>query len=442
MQLPEKFTQNTRILLGNEYESFVNSLGETVPVSIRLNNKTTEITINEQVEWCDSGYYLAERPLFTADPLLHAGAYYVQEASSMFLCNAVKQLFPDARRVLDLCAAPGGKSTLLAQYLHHDCLLVCNETVRQRSAILAENLTKWGNHNVIVTCDEPKNFAALGSFFDAVIIDAPCSGEGMFRKDAGAIAQWSEANVKMCAERQRRIIEDAWESLNADGVLIYSTCTFNRHENEENVQWICDNFDAEKLNIDISKFPNISESDYGYRFYPHKTRGEGFFIAAVRKTKSETFKRQKKNEVKKGTKFVVQKEIIEKLDNSREWQILNKDNTFLAYDTQFINDISIVENRIKCIQTALPVAEIKGKDIIPTQNLAFSKVLNINGINKFDINYDTAISYLKKETIYLQNNQLGYILLTFKNVPLGWVKNIGNRCNNLYPAAWRIRMSL
>ena len=251
------------------------------PTSVRVNDKIAYQPSSENVAWCKSGYYLDERPLFTADPLFHAGVYYVQEASSMFLEQAVKQYFPMADTVLDLCAAPGGKSTLLSQTLAESSLLVSNEIIRSRAYILAENLIKWGNPNVVVTNNEPKDFAILGGFFDAIVIDAPCSGEGMFRKDAGAVEEWSEYNVTLCAARQTEIVSSVWDALKTDGILVYSTCTFNREENEENVQWICNELGAEVLSIDLQGNSDITKSDFGYRFYPHKTKGEGFFISVL-----------------------------------------------------------------------------------------------------------------------------------------------------------------
>ena len=233
MQLPEQFVERTQALLGNEYTAFEQALGATTPTSIRVNSKKNFAPSNEKVEWCDKAFYLPERPLFTADPLLHAGAYYVQEASSMFLSQAVLQHMQNAETVLDLCAAPGGKSTLLRQFLPTDCLLVSNEIVRSRAYVLAENLSKWGHENVFVSNNASEDFVALGAYFDAIVVDAPCSGEGMFRKDKTAIEEWSVANVEMCVKRQREILENIWQCLKPGGTMVYSTCTYNRAENEE-----------------------------------------------------------------------------------------------------------------------------------------------------------------------------------------------------------------
>ena len=212
MNLPIQFIERTKAILQEEYSAFENSLLQPTPTSIRINDKMAYEPSDELVSWCETGYYLKERPLFTADPLFHAGVYYVQEASSMFLSQAIIQHFPNAAAVLDLCAAPGGKSTLLSQFLRNDCILVSNEIIRSRAYILAENLSKWGNPNIVVSNNDPADFSGIPNYFDAVVVDAPCSGEGLFRKDPRSISEWSESNIKLCAERQRKILTDIWES--------------------------------------------------------------------------------------------------------------------------------------------------------------------------------------------------------------------------------------
>src|SRR5690606_4280290 len=205
--------------------------------SIRLNPfKPTELDfyLSEQVQWCDRGYYLANRPQFTLDPLFHAGAYYVQEASSMFIAHIIQTLGLDKEALFaaDVCAAPGGKSTLLNSYLHPNSLLLSNEIIKSRSIILQENLTRWGASNVVVSNNDPSAFRRLPGFFDLLLVDAPCSGSGMFRKDEDAIDEWSEANVKLCSERQQRILSEVLTALKTNGYLIYSTCSYSQEENE------------------------------------------------------------------------------------------------------------------------------------------------------------------------------------------------------------------
>lgn len=443
MNLPETFVSRTINLLGNEFQDFKMALEEIAPTSIRMNTKMDFKPSDEQVAWCESGYYLKERPLFTADPLFHAGVYYVQEASSMFLYQVVKQHFADAQTVLDLCAAPGGKSTLLTQALPETCILVSNEIVRSRAYILAENLIKWGNPNIIVTNNEPKDFAALTGLFDALVIDAPCSGEGMFRKDQGAILEWSEYNVTLCAARQKEIISSSWDSLKTDGILVYSTCTFNREENEENVKWICEELGADLLKIDLKDNQDITVTDFGYRFYPHKTRGEGLFLTVLRKNSMITSNKKKNKEEKKNNKFVTKNNVSTfSLLDSERWIILPEDNLIKGYDKDRLRDFMFIKKHLKCMHSGLLLGEIKGNDFIPSASIAFSKILDKENVEKYEVDYKTAINFLKKEAVFLPESTRGYILICYKEQALGWVKNLGNRTNNLYQSEWRIRMKI
>lgn len=444
MILPEAFIRRTTEILGDDFQTLEKALGETPPTSIRVNNKMDNyVPSDDRVAWCESGYYLPERPLFTADPLFHAGVYYVQEASSMFLQQAVKQHFQHARTVLDLCAAPGGKSTLLSQALSKDSLLVSNEIIRSRAYILAENLIKWGNPNIVVTNNEPKDFANLPGFFDAMVIDAPCSGEGMFRKDAGAIDEWSEYNVTLCAARQREILTTVWDSLKNDGILVYSTCTFNREENEENARWICEELGAELLTIDLQGNTDITTSDFGYRFYPHKTKGEGFFISVLRKTSYPNKTTKKIKDDKKGVK-IVSKDNISTLSllGADNWTIVSENNQFNAYDTSRLGDYLLLNKQLKCMHSGLLLGEMKGSNFIPSASIALSKKLDKESVEVVEVDYSTAILFLRKEAIFLPEDKRGYLLICYKGQALGWLKNMGNRCNNLYPQEWRIRMKL
>lgn len=290
IHLPEDFINRMRPILGDEWGAFVHALEDKSPTSIRLNpQKISPANLPyEKVLWCDEGYYLADRPQFTFDPLLHAGLFYVQEASSMFVDFAIKQLInKDNVRCLDLCAAPGGKSTIVANHISAGSLLVSNEIIRSRANVLSENLMKWGNPNIIVSNNKPSDFSIIEDYFDLLLIDAPCSGEGMFRKDPQSIDEWSVENVKQCALRQREIIDAVWGTLKAEGYLFYSTCTYNREENEEMVAWLCDKYEAEIVSLPIDDSWGITKSLVNnketYHFFPHKTKGEGFFFAAIQK---------------------------------------------------------------------------------------------------------------------------------------------------------------
>jgi 16S rRNA C967 or C1407 C5-methylase (RsmB/RsmF family)/NOL1/NOP2/fmu family ribosome biogenesis protein len=461
MQLPQTFIERSIPIFGNEMEQFLQALQEEPSTSIRVNDKRTviagltrnpqidvpdtglqvELAMTEPVKWCETGFYLPERPLFTADPLFHAGAYYVQEASSMFVEQAIKQYINQPVNMLDLCAAPGGKSTHLSSLLPDGSLLVSNEINRSRAYILAENQIKWGNPNVVVTNNSPKDFEQLPAFFDSVLIDAPCSGEGMFRKDEGAIKEWSPENVRMCAERQREILLSVWDSLKTGGILIYSTCTYNREENEENVRWIIQELGAEFLPLKVEKEWGITESELGYRFYPHKTKGEGFFLSVMRKT-SETQRQTRIKKEKKSTK--IQQEVLSLKNNilkPDEWVLLQSNSHIQAFPTAKAEEMEFLEKKLKVLHIGITLAEQKGKDFIPDISLALSKYIDKSQFNTVEVDKKTAILFLQKETIELPSAaEKGYVLLTYQHLPIGLVKNIGNRSNNLYPQEWRIRM--
>ncbi len=444
MILPDIFLSNIKPLLKDDFDSFIEAMRDDVPVSVRLNDKISIPMSDDRVAWCDSAYYLSERPLFTADPLFHAGAYYVQEASSMFLCQVLEQFVSKDSIVLDLSAAPGGKSTLISNYLSDDGFLVANEIVRSRAYILAENLIKWGNPNVLVSNNSPKDFQELPAQFDAIVLDAPCSGEGMFRKDSGAIAEWSEQNVIICEARQQDIVRDVWCSLKTGGVLIYSTCTFNEFENESNVRWIADELGADVLKIDSSNFPEILNNGVGCRFFFHRTKGEGFFIAALRKTAETPSRKIKFKESKQNQKSLDHSisQLKNHLINPDKWSFLNLDKQIFANYRQFDNLVKILLSKLNTLHYGVKLADIKGNDLIPNISLALSKKLNRDAVMSVEVDKTTALSYLKRENIVLSSTERAYFLLLYESLPIGWVKNLGNRANNLYPQEWRIRMNL
>ncbi|MDD2285132.1 MAG: rRNA cytosine-C5-methyltransferase [Paludibacter sp.] len=445
MILPELFVERTKFLLGEEYPDFEEALGSLSPVSVRVNDKIDGYDpSDEKVPWCDSGFYLAERPLFTADPLFHAGVYYVQEASSMFLKQVVDVFLKDAEKVLDLCAAPGGKSTLLLQYLPDDALLVSNEFVRSRAMILAENIIKWGHPNVVVTNHAPETFGVMSAFFDAVVVDAPCSGEGMFRKDAGAISEWSMQNVQQCAIRQKSILHHVWDGLKDGGILVYSTCTYNKEENEENVAWVCRELGASCLKMDISHFEGIVESAYGYRFYPHKIKGEGFFISILKKNASTNYVKSGKSKKNKQIEKYTDRsgDFRHQILHPGDFEIKEINRQIIAFPTKHLTDCLELNAKLNCLVNGVMLAELKGKDAVSAHQLALSKIMNRTAFECVEVDYKTAVAYLKRESIVLPEVNQGYVLICYKQQALGWVKNLGNRSNNLYPQHWRIRMHL
>jgi len=433
MHLPEDFVIRTKDLLGNEWEAFEKSLQEETPVSIRLNpEKPTNISCPEKVAWASGAYYLPERPVFTLDPLFHAGAYYVQEASSMYLEQIIKDRFSEPVKALDLCAAPGGKSTHLLSLLPKNSLMVANEVISARSRILSENLIKWGNPCVVVTNNDPKEIGELTEFFDVILADVPCSGEGMFRKDPDAIGEWSLSNVRLCAERQRRIVADSWSALKPEGILIYSTCTYNREENEDNISWICTELGAEILSGP-------------HRFFPHKTKGEGFFITALKKN-VET-KKQGNEKVCRCAETPVPANFSyakQWLKNPDEFNIFCDSALLKAFLKNHSENYRKIKSRLKVISAGIVLGEIKGKDLIPHHGLAMSTALSESAFPRWEVDKENALRYLHKDSFQSLPGELpkGYILLTYQNIPLGFIKNIGNRANNLYPSEWRIRMNI
>ena len=449
MTLPTDFAARTRALLGEEYNLLEAALRTDSPVSIRINRqKLGDARMEDSVAWCDAGFYLRERPSFTFDPLFHAGGYYVQEASSMFLEQAIRSFVSGPVRCLDLCAAPGGKSTHLLSLLPEGSLLVSNEVIRSRSNILAENLTKWGNPNSIVTNNDPEEIGHLRHMFDVILTDVPCSGEGMFRKDADSMGEWSVANVELCAARQRRIIHDIWDALKPGGLLIYSTCTYNTEENEDNIHYIQEELGAEVLAIPVKEEWQVSGplhfNNPVYRFFPHKTRGEGFFLAILRKAPGEVEEPRMKGKDKKGKSkpSTIPSTINEWIENPGDFRIEICGTTLQAIPAAHYDLWQMLSSRLRIISSGICLGELKGKDVVPSPALALSTSLNKSAFPRVDVSWEDAIRYLRKETLTLPpDTPRGYALVCYRGLPLGFAKHLGNRANNLYPQEWKIRSS-
>lgn len=474
MNLPEEFITYTKEWMGEAlFEDFMKGMDEETPTSIRLNPfkcpQGTNISEEKEahiVPWCPTtGRYLSERRNFTFDPLLHAGLYYVQEASSMFIDLAIRQYVHEPVRMLDLCAAPGGKSTAVRAALPEGSLLFSNEPMRTRSQILAENIQKFGHPDVIVTNNYPRDYKKSKLLFDVILTDVPCSGEGMFRKDEGAIKEWSTSNVTNCWQLQREIVGDIWNCLKPGGILIYSTCTYNAHEDEENVMWIKEHLGAEILPLKIEESWNITGSllhpeDNGesaentpyhiekgmYHFIPGKTKGEGLFLTVLRKdgTSEEAEKKIKDKKNKKNKDTQKGKTSLNLpsnwLKSQDEWYIQNTGTDINAIGTKWESIWKEAVKSLKVIHAGVKLGTIKGKYLIPDPSLALSLALNKAAFPQVELSYDEAIKYLRKEAIVLpEPSPRGYVLVTYRNEPLGWVKNLGNRANNLYPQEWKIK---
>ena len=418
--LPTAFEVYTKQLFGEErYNIFFKGLQQSSSVSIRLNpfktNKTTQVADNfvpTHVAWCAEGFYLNSRPNFTFDPLFHTGAYYVQEASSMFLSHVLRHLINKPVALLDLCAAPGGKTTCARTAISDGSIVFSNEPINKRAQILAENIQKFGHSDVVVTNNYPRDYKKTKLSFDVIVADVPCSGEGMFRKDPQAISEWSEQNVVNCRQLQRSIIADIWENLKPGGLLIYSTCTFNALENEENVAWILNEYDAQLLEVPTEKTWNITGSLINnplgedkpfpvYRFIPGFTQGEGLFMAII----------------KKGGTSINLEPNAEKL-------------------------VAEANKKLKIMVHGVKQGIIKGKKIIPDHSLALAINGDRSSYPNVEIDYETAIKYLRHEAIMLSAvAPKGIVTLTYRGHAIGFANNLGNRANNLYPQEWRIKSS-
>jgi 16S rRNA C967 or C1407 C5-methylase (RsmB/RsmF family)/NOL1/NOP2/fmu family ribosome biogenesis protein len=448
MDLPDHFLQRMKSELGNDYTRFLKSYDHEPISSIRINPaKYAGKPDLTPVEYCSTGYFLPQRPIFTLDPFHHSGVYYVQEASSMFLEQAIKQTKTSVNQnILDLCAAPGGKSTHIVSLMSSDSLLVSNEVIRQRGFILSENLKKWGNANVIVTNNDPKDFARLDGFFDVLVVDAPCSGEGLFRSDANSIAEWSLSNAKLCSQRQQRILADAWPSLKNDGILIYSTCTFNPCENEDIIKWLSQLGPIEPVELNIDRAWGITVTDADgfpcYRFYPHKVKSDGFFISVLRK-KSGSFSH--KAQISKDNQLVAlksDKTSANKLINIENLEILRFENSLLAFPVDKLSGLLQIKNNLRILQAGIKIGELKQNDLIPAHELAVSNIIDRNAFPEFNLTIEQALLYLKREEIHLPFLERGWHLFSYRDIPLGLVKNLGNRYNSAFPKEWRIKMSV
>ena len=411
MHLPQEFTEYTSSLFGPQrWQAFTQAFAQEDVVSVRLNPWKAKaghpFTQAEPVPWCRQAYWLKERPRFTLDPFFHGGLYYVQEAGSLFLDHVLRHLLTGPISALDLCAAPGGKSTLMRAALPDGSCMISNEIDRRRANILLENILKQGHPDVLVTHNTPKDFSAVSLTFDLILADVPCSGEGLFRRDPKAVQEWSVQNVRFCQERQRQILRDIWPTLRKGGLLIYSTCTFNLQENEENVRWLQEEMDAEVLSIPTDPNWHITGSllpgwDYPvYRFIPGVTPSEGLFMAVLRK---------------KGGK--------------QEFATLPAS---LRTQTQKFRLIHLLSDG-----TAKP--EPKGKEMIPSIAKALSITTAQEQFPRVEVSLEQAQRYLHRESLVLpQGTPLGYVLITYQHCPLGFVKNVGQRANNLYPKPWAI----
>ncbi|MEO8173936.1 MAG: RNA methyltransferase [Sediminibacterium sp.] len=446
MPVPQKLLQSLEQVKGFDCEAFerVHASGEQV-TSVRLNPlKSMDYGpwSMDKIPWCPHGYYLSERPSFTFDPYFHAGAYYVQEASSMFLWHALKETIGSDthKKVLDLCASPGGKSTLLASYFE-DGLVIANEVIKSRASVLAENITKWGSGHVIVTNNDPSHFQSLPGYFDVMVIDAPCSGSGMFRKDPDAINEWSEDNVQLCSQRQQRILADVLPALKEDGILIYSTCSYSTEEDEAIADWLVSEMSMESKQLSINAEWNIVETNspeksaYCYRFYPDKIKGEGFFIAVFQKKESTGDTRFKMQTLSFPSKQEMQQvqSFIELPDDSG---LFKQAESIRVIRKEWMHELQLLAKCLYIKKAGIEIGAVKGKDLVPAHELAMSGLSG--AFTSIALTKEQALQYLRRKELLLTDATKGWHLVSFGGLPLGWVKVLPNRVNNYYPAEWRI----
>ena len=421
MPLPSGFIDQMRSLLGEETDNFIHAMELPPVTSIRMNSRKPGASFPgaKPVKWCRCGYYLPHRPVFTLDPLLQSGAYYVQDASSMIyhevICRLSERLqqetdcsTPLPLSLLDLCAAPGGKTTAMIDALPDGSRIVANEYVAKRAAILKENIAKWGYPDVVITNLDSSKFVANGDSFDIVAVDAPCSGEGMMRKESAAIQQWSTQLIDDCAALQKEILANAAETVKPGGYLIYSTCTFNRKENEENAQFIVSTLGLEPVDMKFPEewnIPNGIDTDLPvYRFMPHITEGEGLFLSVFRKPGEWIHSKPRK-----------------KIDNVSTSKKITPVKSYKAYRPH-------------------PNLKSNSGEVPPIEQV-LSVDFDRSMFPEAEVGLQQAVSYLRREAITLSDDiPKGLVVITYKGLPLGMAKNIGNRANNLYPKNWRILM--
>ena len=466
MEIPGELIHSLEHVQGFDKESFLHAhQSGDAATSVRVNpakisrlktDLISQLPITEKIPWTSNGYYLNHRPSFTFDPLFHAGLYYVQEASSMFLEQVLKQSkdLSEPVKVLDLCAAPGGKSTLIASLISGDSLLVSNEVIQSRATVLVENMTKWATSNTIITNNDPAAFQKLQSFFDIVVVDAPCSGSGLFRKDPDAIEEWSESNVQLCSQRQQRILADIYPALKKDGILIYSTCSYSEEENECISDWLLDSFPLSTIQISLTDTGTGREYDgvietiskkhaaFGYRFFPGKVKGEGFFIAAFRKTYGDAVlhrppKKIKIERVSKNEEAIVKPWLI----NEPDVQLWRQGDLIFAFPSHLEKELlTVISSDLYIRLAGIQIGSIAGKDLVPEHGFALSSLIRPD-IVSVPLKKDEALQYLRKEEVKTMLPHRGWAIVQYEGMNLGWIKLLGNRTNNYYPREWRILKS-
>ena len=441
MKLPEAFIEQMQGLMPDEWQALAEAITSSEPsVAVRV-NAARGVNVPDgvrRVPWCGLGYYLDNRPSFTFDTDWHAGRYYVQDASSMFISHVIGSLIHEPVRYLDLCAAPGGKTTAAIQALPLRSMVVANEIVPPRARVLADNVIRWGHPRSVVTSNAPAQVGKLAHFFDVIAADVPCSGEGMMRKDDEAVAQWSPALVEQCAQRQREILTDVWPALRPGGLLIYSTCTYNRQENEQMADFIVRELGATSLEVPVEPswniHPAIGSDCHGYRFMPHRVDGEGLFMAVFRKDGEGL--RQDIRIKEKNTKKA--DEIGKNwLNSPNDYMIEQQGDQSIAVPMDIRSEVAALRASLNVLHAGVELATVMGRKTVPHPALAMSLARSADAFPVCEVDYLTALRYLRGESITLDASR-GYVLVAHAGAILGFANNLGNRANNLYPKSQRI----
>ena len=447
MLLPAIFTDSLQGLPGYDNPAFeAVHLAEEAITSVRINPRkiTTPsfATAITPVPWTQYGHYLEKRPSFTFDPLFHAGTYYVQEASSMLLEQGLQQHIDLEKdlRILDLCAAPGGKSTHIQSLISPAGLLVSNEVIRSRAAILRDNIIKWGGGNVVVCNNDPADFNKLPGYFDAIVVDAPCSGSGLFRRDPDALTEWSPAQVNFCSQRQKRILADILPALKNDGLLVYSTCSYSQEEDEWILNWLMEEYALESLPIGLHENWQVVEvktnGAYGYRCWPHLLKGEGFFLAVFRKKERDTASAAKH---KQAAARLNRKEVnvVNEWMDVEGWEMVKKENTVFAWPAVLAADIDMLLARMQVLYAGIRTGELVRDKLLPDHALAMSGFTR-KEIEHTALDEQQAILYLQRKEFPWPRPVKGWQLASYNQHPLGWANVLPNRFNNYYPKELRI----
>lgn len=441
MKLPELFISQLRDLLPDEWQALADAITSSEPsVAVRV-NATRGVSVPDRarrVPWCGQGYYLDNRPSFTFDTDWHAGRYYVQDASSMFIAHVIDNLIHEPVRYLDLCAAPGGKTTAAIQALPQRSMIVANEIVPPRARVLGDNVVRWGDPRCVVTSNAPAQVGKLTHFFDVVAADVPCSGEGMMRKDDEAVAQWTPALVEQCAQRQREILTDVWPALRPGGLLIYSTCTYNRQENEQMADFIVNELGATSLEVPVEPdwniHPAIGSDICCYRFMPHRVDGEGLFMAVFRKDGEAPCQsiRTKEKNTKKADEIGKNW-----LDSPNDYTIGQQGDLCIAVPVDIRGEVAALRASLNVLHAGVELATVMGRKTVPHHALAMSTARATDAFPVCEVDYTTALRYLRGESITVDGPR-GYVLIAHEGAVLGFANNLGNRANNLYPKPLRI----